>query len=221
MNRSQINDYIASAIDFFGEHNFLLPNWANFSPKDWQNLDNAQEIFDCQLGWDITTFGSGDFLKMGLTLFTLRNGGKNYDKTYAEKIMMVRDKQVTPRHFHWSKEEDIINRGGGNLIIELFHADPTTNSLTGKPFQISVDGVKKSMDSGDKLILTPGESVTLKSCHAHRFYGDGVCLIGEVSQVNDDTNDNCFVDGMPRFDEIIEDVSPIYLLANDYSTFIK
>ncbi len=44
-------------------------------------------------------------------------------KCYAEKIMHVRDAQVTPMHFHWRKREDIIDRGGGNLIVELWNAD--------------------------------------------------------------------------------------------------
>lgn len=37
----------------------------------------------------------------------------------AEKIMIVREGQVTPYHFHWYKMEDIINRGGGNLINKI------------------------------------------------------------------------------------------------------
>lgn len=217
MKRSEINHYLDEAIEFFAEHKFLLPKWAAYSYSDWKSAKNCAEIFDCKLGWDITTFGSGDFFNMGLTLFTLRNGGGKYDKTYAEKIMMVRHNQVTPCHFHWSKEEDIINRGGGNLVIELFHANPLSNNLTGKDFQISVDGMERTMKSGDRLILEPGESVCLKSCHAHRFRGDGIVMVGEVSRVNDDANDNCFIDGMPRFDEIIEDVPIKYLLAEDYS----
>ena|SRR5690554_1431468 len=42
------------------------------------------------LGWDITDFGSGEFYKRGLFLFTLRNGKYKVDKKpYAEKIMIV------------------------------------------------------------------------------------------------------------------------------------
>ena len=37
--------------------------------------------------------------------------------------MIVEENQETPMHFHWSKMEDIINRGGGNLVIELFRSD--------------------------------------------------------------------------------------------------
>ena len=221
MKRSEINRYLSETLDFFDVNKFMLPPWATYSIAEWREIPDKREIFDCQLGWDITTFGSNDFRNMGLTLFTLRNGAPGYDKTYAEKIMMVRDKQITPRHFHWFKEEDIINRGGGNLVIELFHADATANALTGKDFEISIDGITRMMKSGDKLILKPGESVCFKSCHAHRFWGDGTVLVGEVSKVNDDAKDNCFVDGMPRFDTIDEDEVPQFLLARDYDKLLR
>ena len=86
----------------------------------------AAEIRRAGLGWDITDFGSGDFTAKGLTLFTVRNGTPNdpAGKTYCEKIMMVRENQVTPLHFHFAKMEDIINRGGGKLAIRFFWADP-------------------------------------------------------------------------------------------------
>ena len=32
--------------------------------------------------------------------------------------------QVTPMHFHWAKMEDIINRGGGDLVIQLYNSTP-------------------------------------------------------------------------------------------------
>lgn len=72
----------------------------------------------------MTDFGWGDFLKIGLTLVTLRNGSlQKKDKPYCEKIMFVRCGQVTPTHFHWLKTEDIINRGGGILCMRLWKAD--------------------------------------------------------------------------------------------------
>ena len=39
-----------------------------------------------------------------------------------------REEQVTPFHFHWNKMEDIINRGGGNLLIQLYNSTPTASS---------------------------------------------------------------------------------------------
>jgi len=132
--------------------------------------------------------------------------------------MMVRENQVTLRHFHWHKREDIIVRGGGNLAIELFHVDPARSAEAGGPFEISVNGMRRTMRSGERLILTPGESVCLEPIHAHRFYaeaGSGTALVGEVSMVNDDARDNCFLDDAIRFDPIDEDEEPEFLLAAD------
>ena len=228
MKRSFINKSIAEAVEFFNSKQFLLPPYAYFSLQDWQNCQaDTSEIFDLQLGWDITSFGTGEFGKTGLLLFTLRNGranSKEYPKPYAEKIMMVRENQVTPLHFHWYKREDIINRGGGVLVIELYHADTVNNKLTGKDFSITVNGMKKVMKSGEKLLLTPGESVCLEPQHAHRFWGEeskGTVLAGEVSMVNDDSTDNCFIEGVPRFESIEEDEAPRFLLANEYKKFLS
>ncbi|MFR1280879.1 MAG: D-lyxose/D-mannose family sugar isomerase [Parabacteroides distasonis] len=44
-------------------------------------------------------------------------------KSYCEKIMMVREGQVTPVHFHWKKMEDIINRGACYIVYALMESD--------------------------------------------------------------------------------------------------
>ena len=223
MKRSFVNSLIDEAVSFFSENKFHLPPWAFFTPEDWRQWrDNADGVFIPGLGWDVTSFGSGDFFNTGLLLFTMRNGVVNntqYAKKYAEKIMMVRENQVTPLHFHWYKKEDIINRGGGNLVIELFRADPENKKIAGGTFDIEVNGFKRQMTSGEKLLLSPGESVCFEPIHAHRFYGEkgsGIVLAGEVSMVNDDSSDNCFIDKQIRFDVIEEDEKPRYLLVNDY-----
>ena len=46
-------------------------------------------------------------------------------------------------------------------------------------------------------------------------------LVGEVSSVNDDSADNCFFETIGRFPTIVEDEAPLYLLVNDYSTFLS
>lgn len=222
MKRSFLNRAIREAMEFFEQEHFRLPPFAFFRREEWErHRRDAREIFDLELGWDVTGFGKGDFDRFGLLLFTLRNGragSAEYPKPYAEKIMMVRENQVTLRHFHWRKREDIIVRGGGNLVIELFRADPERSVGTGGPFDISVNGMRRTMNSGDRLVLTPGESVCLEPIHAHRFYGEpgkGTVLVGEVSMVNDDANDNCFLDGAIRFDPIEEDEDMEFLLATD------
>jgi D-lyxose ketol-isomerase len=227
MKRSDINGYIREGMEFFEKHGFRLPPFATFSLQDWkENRAQAREIFDLLLGWDITSFGTGDFLKTGLLLFTIRNGALNsklYPKPYAEKIMMVREGQVTPRHFHWNKREDIINRGGGNLVMEVWKAD-RNDQLTNEPFEMSLDGIRRQFAAADTLVLEPGQSVCFEPYVAHRFYGQpgaGTVMVGEVSMVNDDANDNCFVDGQPRFDGIEEDECPLYLLASDYTSMVE
>ncbi len=224
MKRSEINQIIEEAIEFFKSMNFNLPPLAYFSIDDWRKISEvAREVFDLGLGWDVTDFGCGDFQKMGLILFTLRNGrvnSKDYPKPYAEKVMLVKPGQVTPYHFHWHKMEDIINRGGGDLAFRLYHSKEN-DEFDDTPVEVVCDGIKRRLKAGEELILKPGESLLLPQKLYHEFYGKGSnVLVGEVSMVNDDATDNKFYEGFPRFSEIIEDEKPKYLLCTDYQKFL-
>lgn len=223
MKRSEINRHIGEAILFFDTMNFRLPPWAAWSPEQWkQNRGSCEEIIMNQLGWDLTDFGSGDFRSTGLLLFTLRNGNLRRDrKSYAEKIMIVDEGQVTPMHFHWSKMEDIINRGGGNLMIELYPSDES-EEFDNREFEVSLDGIRRRLKPGDIVRLVPGESITLYQGLYHKFYGEagkGRVLVGEVSTVNDDHTDNRFYDQVGRFPDVIENEPPLHLLVGDYEKF--
>lgn len=223
MNRSQINRIQSEAKKFMEEMNFRLPVWAYWHPADWpSDKSNITEIIDNQLGWDITDFGSGDFGLRGLFLFTIRNGNPAYDaKPYAEKIMIVGEGQETPMHYHWSKMEDIINRGGGNLVLELYNSTPE-GSLADTEIDVKIDGLLKRFKPGEKVILRPGESICLTQGLYHRFYGQpgkGRVLVGEVSMVNNDSNDNYFLEKVGRFPTIMEDEDPLHLLVSDYQRF--
>lgn len=136
MKRSQINRAIDDFVKLLRQQGFLLPPWATWSPEKWATIGpEAEEVRRCGLGWDVTSFGGADFLRQGLTLFTIRNGlpsqpapsggstassppgGSTANsppggKDYCEKIMRVGERQVTPLHFHHAKMEDIIHRGG-------------------------------------------------------------------------------------------------------------
>ena len=210
--------------EFLAGHRFMLPVWAYWSPEKWKGTyEKCFEIVDNKLGWDITDFGSNNFNRIGLALFTIRNGNWNKkDKQYCEKIMVAGEEQVTPMHFHWNKTEDIINRGGGNLVMELYNATPD-DQLSDEKVRVSIDGVVTEVNAGDPLILEPGESICLRSGLYHRFYGQkgkGRVLIGEVSLVNDDADDNRFYETVGRFPEITEDVKPVHLLVNDYPEYL-
>ena len=217
MKRSQTNEILQSAQAFLDLYQFKLPPFAAWTEADWESSGLAcQELFDCQLGWDITDFGSGDFAKRGLTLFTLRNGkpGKS-PKTYAEKIMVVEDGQETPAHFHFQKTEDIINRGGGTLVLQLWNSDRAEGKDT-TLISVQIDGMSRTVDAGGIVKLSPGQSICLPRRLYHRFYAEGRTLVGEVSQVNDDHADNRFYEAVGRFPSIVEDVAPWRRLVSDY-----
>ena len=111
---------------------------------------------DNALGWDITDYGEGDFAHKGLYLITIRNGNVHnpkYTKTYAEKIMMLKEGQVSPNHFHWNKMEDIINRGGGNVVFKLWNADRKTEELEDTDVEIFQDGRRYKVPAGSEVIL--------------------------------------------------------------------
>ncbi len=220
MKRSEINALIKEAIVFLEKMNFKLPPFAYWSPSDWADKgEEFDEIRDNMLGWDITDFGSGNFEKIGLLLFTIRNGnGKNekYKKTYAEKILISDVGQVTPCHFHHSKMEDIINRGGGELVIEVYNSTDD-GELDTTDVDINMDGRRFKVKAGSQVRLKPGESISIQQGMYHKFWAEGEkVLVGEVSMVNDDTADNRFYLPAGRFPEIEEDEAPIHYLTNEY-----
>lgn len=226
MKRIEINAHLRRAIELLEKGNFHLPSWAFWTPDEWKAAGHeADEIRQRALGWDLTDFGSGDFDKCGLVLFTLRNGPADADagdmtKDYCEKIMVIEPEQITPVHFHWQKMEDIINRSGGRLVIELWNAGREDEKLDEKSdVTVSIDGIRRSVPAGGKVVLAPGESICLTPCMYHTFYaeaGGQAVLAGEVSRVNDDENDNRFLEPLPRFPEIVEDEPPLHLLCNEY-----
>lgn len=219
MKRSEVDRYIDEAKEFFVENKFFLPEWAEWTPEIWKTKGpECNEIRFNELGWDVTDFGSGRFEKEGLILVTIRNGNVKHDnKTYCEKIMMVRENQMTPTHFHWKKMEDIINRGGGNLCIKLWQADPETEQMTGEEVVIKIDGIMKSFKPGEVVRLRPGQSICFEPYIYHTFWSEnGPAMVGEVSTVNNDTNDNNFFEKTERYVSIEEDVPARYMLCNEY-----
>ena len=225
MKRSEINEILRNAVAFAEQKNFILPPFAFWSKKDWESKgEEYNEIRDNMLGWDITDFGSGDFHKVGLLMFTLRNGNfndKKYTKTYAEKLLITEVGQITPYHFHFKKMEDIINRGGGTLVMQLYNSDEN-GGFADTDVHVSQDGRNYYVKAGSIIRIKPGESVTFYPGCYHQFWAeDDTVLIGEVSKVNDDRVDNRFYNETGRFPEIEEDEEPLYLMSMDYPGFFN
>lgn len=223
MKRSEINEILREDMAFCDDRRFELPAFAYWSLDEWRAHGEATaEIRACQMGWDITDFGAGDFDNLGLTLFTIRNGNgtPQYPKPYCEKLLICRQGQVTPFHFHWSKMEDIINRGGGDLVVTMYNADENDGKAD-TPVTVVCDGLPRTVPAGGGIRLRPGESVTLPPRNYHEFAPDtGPALLGEVSTVNDDMCDNRFFDAVGRFPEVEEDEEPLRLLTCDYEKFL-
>lgn len=226
MKRSEVNKVMREAIAFAREHSFYLPPFAYWTVQDWTTKgEEAREIVERQLSWDITDFGQGNYQKIGLFIFTIRNGTMNelrkgQGKVYAEKLLIVDVGQITPMHFHWSKNEDIINRGGGKLVIQLYNSTKDEGLDTQNDVVVSIDGVKRVVKAGDTVTLEPGESISIFSGLYHKFWGEGSrVLVGEVSSVNDDDVDNRFYEPVGRFPEIEEDEPPLYPLVKDFPKY--
>lgn len=225
MKRSRINEILREGDAFIRSHGVILPPFAYWSPDALRAADHAV-IKARRMGWDITDYGAEKFDEMGLFLFTTRNGRlsdliKGRGMLYAEKIMISRDNQLSPMHRHDLKAEDIINRGGGKLVMELFNSLPDGSIDRDTDVSVMVDGIARTVQAGGLLKLDPGESVTLMPGDWHAFWGEGGdVLIVEVSTVNDDLTDNIFEMEIGRFSNIQEDEAPMHLLVNDYDTHL-
>ena len=227
MKRSRINEIMQSADEMIRSHGFTLPPWAYWTPDTFRDRrGEAAEVIRARNGWDITDYGAGEFDRMGLFLFTLRNGRledlkRGGGMCYAEKLLITRQDQLSPMHTHVIKAEDIINRGGATLVVELYGSDEAGNFDEGCGGTVRCDGLVRDYRPGEKLRLAPGESVTLMPGDWHAFWGEGGdVLVGEVSTVNDDETDNIFRDPIGRFAEVEEDEAPLHLLVSDYDRWL-
>jgi D-lyxose ketol-isomerase len=224
MKRSEINKILKEMEEFVNHHRFALPPFCGFTPEGWSEKGHDyDEIRDNMLGWDITDYGLGDFDKVGFSLITIRNGNQamrdKYTKTYAEKLLYLRESQYAPMHFHWNKMEDIINRGGGNVLIRVYNSTPDERLDEIGDVRVNMDGRTMLVPAGTQVRLRPGESISITPYMYHDFSvekGAGPVLLGEVSECNDDNTDNRFLESIGRFPAIEEDEPPYRLLCNEY-----
>jgi D-lyxose ketol-isomerase len=227
LKRSRINEIMAQADEMIRSHGFTLPPWAYWSPEEFvARKADAANVISARNGWDITDYGAGNYEEMGLFLFTLRNGRladlqRGGGMCYAEKLLISKKDQLSPMHTHVIKAEDIINRGGATLVVELYGSDAEGHFDETAGGTVFCDGIERQYAPGEKLKFAPGESVTLMPGDWHAFWGEGGdVLIGEVSTVNDDETDNVFREPIGRFAEIEEDVAPTHLLVSDYRKWL-
>lgn len=222
MKRSEVNRTIKEMEQLMEKQGCAAPPFCKWTPEEWQKKGQEyNEIRDNMLGWDITDYGLGKFDEIGFALITIRNGNVHnpiYKKPYAEKLLMLKEGQMAPMHFHWNKMEDIINRGGGNVLITVYNSTEE-GEFADTDVIVSRDGRTYTVPAGTKVRLTPGESITIQPYLYHDFHveqGTGAVLLGEVSMCNDDENDNRFYEAIGRFPKIEEDEPAYRLLCNEY-----
>jgi D-lyxose ketol-isomerase len=225
MLRSEVDNAIDAARTFAAKAAFPLPEFAGWSRDEWLGqVLRLRPTLSRGLGWDVTDFGRGDFARFGLCLCTIRNGSiadvdRPTTQTYAEKFMVVEVGQETPFHLHPRKTEDIINRGGGVLHVEIH---PAEDSRLGSGVTTTlVDGIQTEVAGGEPILIRPGQSIQIPSGAFHRFWAEGKRVLGgEVSATNDDENDNVFLDPFPRYASIEEDAPARYLLVGEYASIL-
>lgn len=218
MKRSEINEIIKNNIEFIQSNGFNLPPFATWTLEEWKSKGREyDDIRNNSLGWDVSDYGCGDFYKLGIVAFTIRNGNQKvfqvYEKPFAEKLLILEPRQEIPLHFHPSKVEDLINRGKTDIMIKLYHSNPDY-SISEKPVDVLMDGHRFTIGAGEIIKVKPGESITLVPRQYHTFWSESdKALLGEVTMTN---NDHYFYNLSPSPTIIEEDVLPLYLLSNEY-----
>ena len=224
MKRSEINQAIRNAIQLLEKYQWKLPEFGYWKPEDWKkHADELENLKKVMLGWDVTDFGSGDFIHTGAVLFTLRNGvpgDASWGTPFAEKLIIVQGAtaQRLPMHCHRMKTEDIINRAGGVLEMKLYASASDGTLDSDAPVSVRMDGLMHTFPAGTVLRIPTGCSVTLTPGIYHSFWaaeGEGDLIAGEVSSINDDNTDNYFVEERDRYIPIEEDEPAQYILCNE------
>jgi D-lyxose ketol-isomerase len=225
MRRSFIDRQIEAMLELCERHNFKLPAFAHWREDNYRaQAPAARRIRAEGLGWNVVEFSPDEYARRGLTLFTLRMGDwrgrpAGAGRLYAEKAMMALDGQITPHHYHVVKTEDILNRGGARFVVELFKVDARGARLNER-LTVLKDVEALDLAPGARVVLEPGESLTLEPYVAHSFWAEGgAVLAGEISLANDDLTDNYFLPPLGSVTPIEEDAPMRYVTVRDYENF--
>ncbi|MBF2735198.1 MAG: D-lyxose/D-mannose family sugar isomerase [Betaproteobacteria bacterium AqS2] len=225
MKRSHINTILADAEDLINGAGSFLPPFAFWPPEELVanvRSKGCEGIVTAGLGWTVTDFGLDNFIENGLVVFTLRMGDHHQlaagrGRLYAEKLLVQREGQRTPFHYHNVKTEDVINRSEATLNVHLHHAASNGELDESRRLNVMVDGQRREFLPGASVTLRQGESLTIEPKVYHDFVAAGGDVVAsEISLANDDANDNFFYEPVGVANSIEEDEPPRRLLVQDY-----
>ena len=221
MKRSELNRYIAEADAFFAKNHFMLPPFAQWTPQEWETKGpEVNEIRDPATGLGRDGFRFGRLppdRPHGLHATNGLSPDGEPSKVYAEKIIYVREGQVTPFHYHASRMVDTLTEAGREARWWFHFTFHPRRRTRGNPSLCFLRWSSVSCRRGRCGDAGSGQSVTLPPFLYHTFYAvDGDALIGEVSSLNNDDTDNFFLDKLPRYPAVVEDEAPTRLLCTEY-----
>lgn len=67
-----------------------------------------------------------------------------------------------------------MNRGGGDLCMQLAWATPDDGYDARRIVEVSVDGQRRTVDAGETLVLKPGQGVPAAALVSSLLGGEGV-----------------------------------------------
>ena len=114
----------------------------------------------------VFAFHSVPLLLLGIALWGVGMGAQESILKAAVTSMMTLPGQISPNHFHWNKMEDIINRGGGNVIFRLWNATKD-EQLDTTDVKVFSDGRCYTVPAGSDIVIAPGQSLTLYPYYYH------------------------------------------------------
>ena len=175
MKRSEINRALRELEAMCKKYRCYLPPFCRFTPDEWKTKGHEyDEVRECMLGWDITDYGLGNFDEVGFSLITIRNGSRKHAgevsrRSTQKSSCILKEGQYSPNHFHWFKTEDIINRGGGNVLIRVYNSKEDESIDYETDVTVHTDGRTYAVPAGTQIRLTPGESIFIYQRLYHDF----------------------------------------------------
>ena len=96
MKRSEISKIIKDAIAFLGEHKFLLPPFAYFTPEEWKEKITNMMKSETMFSVGTSRISAQAISAAAVFSFSLSRSGNAHNpddkKVYAEKIAIVEEK---------------------------------------------------------------------------------------------------------------------------------